>query len=686
MLNSLAFTVHFAETEKHPTGLKISGHHNFERGLTAITGKNESGKSLRLEMIRYALFGNKALRGASTTYKSIQADLRFMVNGEDYNIFRKGSKVNLRRITFETDSPEGWDWQELATGTKPVSEAIQKILGYDMEVFDIANACLQGEIEAMTNKKPAERKRMVDRTIGLDSIDKLIEKVNADTFATKQSISLLNDKVIQQYEFPIKPHSYDKCALELHTILEDLQSRAKEKMFIEGKLFGLQIAEPIDPEYDKLITVPLDEMYKALGDLNEKLVEKNELQSQIDSYLKALDQIGDRDIEVLTKYCTEDYVQKWYDYFNYEKSVVEKPKLTASDMEFIRECDFKIKQNHDTINAECPSCETKFKVTINGEIVQTDYDEQRYSSLKQVGGIKNIHDMNRMDAQIAAYDFYKSLPVVEKPDIDHISSPPYQALLKLQEFGDFDLKRTQYRVSMLGAEYHSQTAAINDLIKEKRSQDEMFARYEADMKRYNEYITYKNSVQSQLDKNKYIENEVVTVQALLMEANKYEQGMREWETKVEAQREATELLDTLQMNLEELIKVKKSLNDLKPKVKSHLLPSLNRVASTLLAQMTNNERTSIVIDEDFEILVDGQPVNTLSGSGKAVANLAVRIGLGSVLTNKIFSVFLADEIDAAMDSERAAYTAQCLQNLTAVIGQIILVSHQKPEADHQIEV
>ena len=121
-------------------------------------------------------------------------------------------------------------------------------------------------------------------------------------------------------------------------------------------------------------------------------------------------------------------------------------------------------------------------------------------------------------------------------------------------------------------------------------------------------------------------------------------------------------------------------------MKSHLLPSLNKVASTLISQMTNNQRKSIVIDDEFEILVDGQPVNTLSGSGKAVANLAVRIGLGSVLTNKIFSVFLADEIDASMDEQRAAYTAQCLQNLTSVIDQIILVSHQKPEADHQIEV
>jgi len=88
----------------------------------------------------------------------------------------------------------------------------------------------------------------------------------------------------------------------------------------------------------------------------------------------------------------------------------------------------------------------------------------------------------------------------------------------------------------------------------------------------------------------------------------------------------------------------------------------------LIAQMTANQRTNVAIDEDFDILVDGQPLNTLSGSGKAVANLAIRIGLGQVLTNKVFSVLMGDEVDASMDDDRAGYTAECLERLTKSIG------------------
>ena len=70
----------------------------------------------------------------------------------------------------------------------------------------------------------------------------------------------------------------------------------------------------------------------------------------------------------------------------------------------------------------------------------------------------------------------------------------------------------------------------------------------------------------------------------------------------------------------------------------------------------------------------------------ASMNLAVRIGLGQVLTNKVFSVFMGDEIDAAMDAERAGFTAECLRGLTGTIKQVVLVSHKEHAADHQIRV
>ena len=65
--------------------------------------------------------------------------------------------------------------------------------------------------------------------------------------------------------------------------------------------------------------------------------------------------------------------------------------------------------------------------------------------------------------------------------------------------------------------------------------------------------------------------------------------------------------------------------------------------------MTGGQRQSISVDEEFDVTVDGQPLNTLSRSGKAVANLSMRIGLGQVLTNNVLSLFVGDKIDAGRE-------------------------------------
>ena len=102
--------------------------------------------------------------------------------------------------------------------------------------------------------------------------------------------------------------------------------------------------------------------------------------------------------------------------------------------------------------------------------------------------------------------------------------------------------------------------------------------------------------------------------------------------------------------------------------------------------MTGGQRQSIAVDEEFDVTVDGQPLNTLSGSGKAVANLSLRIGLGQVLTNNVLSLFVGDEIDSSLDKDRAENTAMTLEALKSRISQILLITHKRPNADYYIEL
>jgi len=67
-------------------------------------------------------------------------------------------------------------------------------------------------------------------------------------------------------------------------------------------------------------------------------------------------------------------------------------------------------------------------------------------------------------------------------------------------------------------------------------------------------------------------------------------------------------------------------------------------------------------------------------------NLALRVGLGRVLTSRVLSIFIGDEIDYAMDKERVGATQQTMRGMTEFLDQIILVTHKGIEADHTISL
>jgi DNA repair exonuclease SbcCD ATPase subunit len=129
-----------------------------------------------------------------------------------------------------------------------------------------------------------------------------------------------------------------------------------------------------------------------------------------------------------------------------------------------------------------------------------------------------------------------------------------------------------------------------------------------------------------------------------------------------------------------------SLKEMKAKIKGYVLPSLEKVSSLLLSEMSDDRFNTISIDPDFNILVHGKDINLFSGSEQAMINLAVRLGLGQVLTHKAFNVFIGDEIDASMDKERADLTAECLHRISKYIKQVLLVSHRDIDADQFIRL
>lgn len=625
----------------------------FGEGLTAITGKNEAGKSLIMEFIRFALFGSKALRGAASDYKKLVVELEFDIRGKSYKVVRNPSRVALYELV--DDKPD-----MVATGTTAVNSKIVELFGYGLLVFDVANACLQGSVESLGTMKPADRRKMVDDTVGLNLIDELIAY-------TKEQASIFRGK-IEALEANLEPP-----VLPEETVLQDSDSllqlvqKAEHDAAVEQRLRGrLEAAtkstaprtEPQKPEgyYEPQRRERLAAMQRRIAAINEELrrlpgnvsvtsAELDEMQSQwqvVDAYEKRLAEYNRLPPEPKLR----------------PQFIDMEEKLIGEHLAWKR-----AKNLWEQHKATCPKCEHEFVPSGSASDPGPWLGEEPKYREAELEAMRQAHRKR------------------EAFGVMHLSHPPVPTLTLAGIHQAREALKAEGRRFELLEELGGLEEAPEDF-------DERVAasmKYEMD-----------KAAWEKADKIEDIKAELVPYQGAdlrLIDLRKQYTDRRIYEAAVKAYDEAMKRLEVRKIELEESKdeledhkNASKALTELKVKIKQHLLPSLARTASKLLKNMTGGERQLIEIDDAFNITVDSQPLTTLSGSAKAAANLAVRIGLGQVLTNKVFSVLLADEIDAAMDADRAEHTAASLRALTSEISQIILISHKRPEADAYVEL
>ena len=101
------------------------------------------------------------------------------------------------------------------------------------------------------------------------------------------------------------------------------------------------------------------------------------------------------------------------------------------------------------------------------------------------------------------------------------------------------------------------------------------------------------------------------------------------------------------------------------------------ILPNLIKSITNGERSDIKLTNDFKIEVDGKSVNVVEVSAQVITNISLRVALLDTFYRDNFLVFIGDEIDAPLHEDRFNYLEDCLENLTKIGCQIILVSHKE---------
>jgi exonuclease SbcC len=620
MLKSFSYSVLFPST-----GRRFSNTVEFAPGLTAITGRNESGKSLIVEMLGYALFGRAALRAAATEYEDLRVDLVFDLFGNTVRIIRS---PKYERLLIADE--------EAAIGTDALNKTIPQMLGFDLAVFNATIAAQQDNLNTLTEMRPTARAKMVDDLTGMDRL----EGTEKECKQQAKNYTLIADTLSNSNEVPLVPAELEGYLPEQEIeqkikVLQDHQHTRNNKLSIRQPELP---EEPVKPDID--LTIEELEAYEQ--DRVEQTTLKSALEVQLSEIPRAL-------VDARTLHAAELYAA----YTAETARRGPQPRYTRDQLEEFtnawRVLDHK--------GAECPKCGFKFE----GD------------ALPETPPI-TLHDITTETIQLAKWSepleevtpCYLFVPLEEAK----------QALARSDERRALSDRLERITVPPSRAE---DLASLRAYAQERVRYDERRASYELRQKGWEE-------AQAALASLPDVSEEIKALTLLLYRVREHDRAMALYNDAVARYEETITRVTEARESAEHYSNAAHAIKLTRNEMKQELAPSISKAASMLLYSLTDGERQQVVVDYEFNVWVDGQPLHTLSGSGKAVVNLALRIGMGQVLTGKVLSLFIGDEIDGSMDAHRAGATHGTFRELAKHLDQVILITHKDIEADHIISL
>ena len=360
----------------------------FEKGISVIVGENGAGKSTILEAISFALFkqhtGKKIDDLVRNNADSMSVELEFTSNGGQYKIVRE-KKSNLKSSIYKKTSLDG-DYVHICTGDKEVSNEIRQILDIDSDLFLNAIYIRQGEIAELVDKTPAEKKELIGKLLGIDSLEK----------SWRNLLPFINDYENELSELKGKLYNSDK-------LVEDLEKKRNEMNSLKDRGHELeeQIAE-VNELRDEISENKRNmerekEIYDTqVNNLNNEEQNLSRLENDKHLIQDNLDKIRDAEekIDRLDK-----YVSKLDVYLEFEKSINSIKSLKEKEDEINNKLD-SISQQKEIIN----DTKEEYDKFLASEEDITRLNDQKVTFEKELAGMAKLEKdkkdlLNQIEAE-----------------------------------------------------------------------------------------------------------------------------------------------------------------------------------------------------------------------------------------------------------------------------------------------
>jgi len=232
----------------------------FNTGISIIMGENGAGKSSILEAVSFSLFkqhsGGKLENLVRAGQDKMKVELEFIANGRTYRVLREKGKTTSRA---ELRIKDGGSFQTIVTGDKQVSYEIENLLEMDSDLFLNAVYVRQGEIADLIDKKPSDKKQLIGKLLGIESLEK----------AWKNMPLVIND-------YKITKEKYKGLIEGMGDLNNELVEKNNQKSAMDTEILEIQ-------SQIKEIMVEREKTKKEKEVMGEKKTEFEKLQIKIEN-------------------------------------------------------------------------------------------------------------------------------------------------------------------------------------------------------------------------------------------------------------------------------------------------------------------------------------------------------------------------------------------------------------------
>lgn len=608
-------------------------------GLIGILGKNGVGKSSLMEAVAWILYGNFAARTekeqiTTTGANHCEGVLEIEVNGSLYQIMRQ-----MKGKTFTSDVVVYQKKSCMARGVKPTESFIKELLGMDLNCFYASFFAKQKELNYLSDLRPEERRSFIIRLLGIGPVDEARADVRQETRGLEAQLGVLDTQKVDITEVKAKLSLTEEAVAkaEREKVAQETQTESLKKTAKEKRASLVEMEKARDA-HDKLTSLwsSIKADYKVVQGHLEEARDGVKRAEEAAKKLQGLADAGKN-------------AQKAQGAYHGLLQRVETAK------EKIQELNYSL-ERIEAVGAEekCPVC-TKPLGEEGLKKAKQHLTEELERSKKSLLEAEKAIPRAKTEAQKAQEEADQAkLFARDASTLDEIRKRAAEEKARLEELAK-ELERIKKEGKALGFD--------------KKAYEEKKVECDRAVEALHEAEIKARDLEHEAERSK---DEIARTKEKIAEAEKTSKLTKEVQGKIAKNSELTEVLGTFRTHLIGRIR-----------------PALSEKASELLISLTNSKYEGLLLDEDYNILIEDEgssySLNRYSGGEKDLANFCLRLAISQLLVESKglagTHFIVLDEIFGSQDEGRRNNLLDALSMVSNIFGQIFIVTHLDEEKE-----